>query len=120
MQAGLDVLVMDKAEFPRDKTCAGWITPATVSALELDTAEFATGRVLQPISRFITGVIGGESVEVNCGEVVSHGIRRREFDDYLLARSRARLILGTPLRAIKLTRKKINNALAPERRSLSA
>ncbi len=104
VQAGLDVLVMDKAAFPRDKTCAGWITPATVSALDLDTAEYATGRVLQPISRFITGVIGGESVEVNCGGVVSHGIRRREFDDYLLARSRARLLLGTPLRAIKRER----------------
>ena len=27
---GLDVVVMDKAEFPRDKVCAGWITPAVI------------------------------------------------------------------------------------------
>ena len=26
-QAGLDVIVMDRAAFPRDKVCAGWITP---------------------------------------------------------------------------------------------
>ena len=28
VRAGLDVLVMDKHNFPRDKVCAGWITPA--------------------------------------------------------------------------------------------
>jgi menaquinone-9 beta-reductase len=26
-QAGLDVVVIDKTRFPRDKVCAGWITP---------------------------------------------------------------------------------------------
>ena len=26
-QAGVDVLVIDKQVFPRDKTCAGWVTP---------------------------------------------------------------------------------------------
>ncbi len=31
-RAGLDVLVMDKQHFPRDKVCAGWITPAVVAA----------------------------------------------------------------------------------------
>ncbi len=25
---GLDVLILDKAEFPRQKPCAGWVTPA--------------------------------------------------------------------------------------------
>ena len=27
---GCDVVVMDKATFPRDKVCAGWITPAVL------------------------------------------------------------------------------------------
>jgi flavin-dependent dehydrogenase len=36
-QHGMDVVVMDKAVFPRDKVCAGWITPAVVDALQLDT-----------------------------------------------------------------------------------
>ncbi|MDH4066151.1 MAG: FAD-dependent oxidoreductase, partial [Acidobacteriota bacterium] len=30
VQAGLHVIVLDRARFPRDKTCAGWITPAVV------------------------------------------------------------------------------------------
>ena len=32
-RAGLDVIVMDRALFPRDKVCAGWITPGVVEAL---------------------------------------------------------------------------------------
>ena len=26
-RAGLDVVVLDRASFPRDKVCAGWVTP---------------------------------------------------------------------------------------------
>ena len=33
VRAGLDVLVMDKHIFPRDKVCAGWITPAVIESL---------------------------------------------------------------------------------------
>ena len=32
---GLDVLVLDRKAFPRDKVCAGWITPAVVEVPEL-------------------------------------------------------------------------------------
>ena len=32
-KAGCDVLVMDKSAFPRDKVCAGWITPAVIESL---------------------------------------------------------------------------------------
>ena len=37
--AGRDVLVLDRVAFPRDKACAGWITPDVVSALRLDLDE---------------------------------------------------------------------------------
>ena len=37
-QAGADVTVIDRATFPRDKVCAGWITPPVINALGLDTA----------------------------------------------------------------------------------
>ena len=30
---GLDVLVLDRKTFPRDKTCAGWITPQVIDEL---------------------------------------------------------------------------------------
>lgn len=100
-QAGLDVLVMDKQAFPRDKVCAGWITPPVVQALDLDVADYARGRVMQPIRGFRTGVLkSAAEVETRYGEAASYGIRRCEFDHYLLQRSRARLRLGEPLKTM--------------------
>lgn len=92
--AGLDVLVLDKSVFPRDKVCAGWITPQVVEELDLDVDDYRRSRVLQPIDAFITGMGERASAEVHYGNVVSYGIRRSEFDHYLLARSGARLRLG--------------------------
>jgi flavin-dependent dehydrogenase len=100
-RAGMDVIVMDRATFPRDKPCAGWITPGVVEALQLDVDAYRTGRTFQPFTGFRVGVIGRhESVAVRYGRTVSFGIRRCEFDDYLLRRSGARLALGTPVQAI--------------------
>ncbi len=102
--AGLDVAVLDKQVFPRDKVCGGWITPGVLAELEIDAAEYGRGRVLQPIHGFRTGCIGGEAVETGYGEPVSYGIRRREFDDYLLKRSQARLLEGVPLTSLERSR----------------
>jgi geranylgeranyl reductase family protein len=101
VQAGLDIAVLDKAIFPRDKICAGWITPAVVDELELDLPDYRRGRTLQPITGFRTGVIGGRPVCTQYDLPVSYGIRRCEFDHYLLARSGARLRLGEPLRSLR-------------------
>ena len=98
---GLDVLVIDKKTFPRDKTCAGWITPPVIEELELDTDAYRREHVFQPITRFRTGMIGGREVEVRYQRPVSYGIRRCEFDHYLLVRSGARLRLGEPMRALR-------------------
>ncbi|HYN06113.1 MAG TPA: NAD(P)/FAD-dependent oxidoreductase [Vicinamibacterales bacterium] len=94
VQAGLDVVVLDKASFPRDKVCAGWITPAVVRALELDLEKYSQGRTLQPFTGFRTGPLHREPRTTDFGRTISYGIRRCEFDDYLLARSRARLFTG--------------------------
>src|SRR5262245_19272324 len=85
-QAGLDVVVLDKATFPRDKVCAGWITPAVVDELELDVDDYRRSRVFQPITGFRTSVLKGPEVESHYGRPVSYGIRRCEFDHYLLER----------------------------------
>jgi len=100
LQAGLDVLVIDKQPFPRDKVCAGWITPAVVESLELDLDDYAKGRVMQPIRGFRIGTIGGAEAETRYDKAVSFGIRRCEFDHYLLRRSAARLALGEAVRSI--------------------
>jgi geranylgeranyl reductase family protein len=92
--AGLDVLVLDKSVFPRDKVCAGWITPQVVEELGMDTDDYRRSRVLQPISSFVTGMGERANSQVSYDKVVSYGIRRCEFDHYLLQRSGARLRLG--------------------------
>jgi len=98
--AGLDVVVIDRSSFPRDKVCAGWIMPRVLDALQIDPVDYARGRTWQPITAFRTGRIGGRPVETDYARPVSYGIRRCEFDDYLLRRSGARLILGEPVREI--------------------
>ena len=100
VRAGLDVLVMDKQEFPRDKVCAGWITPAVVASLQLDCDDYSQNRVMQPVRGFRTGIIGETPVETHYAQTASYGIRRREFDHYLLQRSQARLRLGAPLKTM--------------------
>ncbi|HBL46548.1 NAD(P)/FAD-dependent oxidoreductase [Gimesia sp.] len=92
--SGLDVLILDQATFPRDKVCAGWITPAVAELLDLDLAEYQKSHVLQPITRFRTGIIGGAAVQTEYAQTVSYGIRRCEFDAYLLNRCGARTRLG--------------------------
>ncbi len=98
---GLDVVVMDKASFPRDKVCAGWITPAVLDSLKLDMNDYARQHVLQPITAFRTGLINGASIETQYQTAVSYGIRRFELDNYLLKRSGARLKLGQPLKSLR-------------------
>lgn len=98
---GLDVLVLDSKTFPRDKTCAGWITPPVLDELAFDADDYRRTHVFQPITRFRTGMIGGRAVQVQYHQPVSYGIRRCEFDHYLLQRSGARLRLGEPLRTLR-------------------
>ena len=100
-QRGLDVIVLDKALFPRDKVCAGWITPEVVASLQLDTRAYAESNVLQPFQTFRTGLIDGREVETRYPDTVSYGIRRCEFDNYLLQRCGARLKLGQALESME-------------------
>lgn len=111
---GMDVMVMDKALFPRDKVCAGWITPAVVEALQLDTGDYGHRHVLQPITAFRTGLIDGADIETRYPATVSYGIRRYELDDYLLQRSGARLQLGQALESLQRDRKQwiVNDAIS--------
>ena len=100
-QAGLDVVVVDRARFPRDKVCAGWITPQVLTSLEIDTADYRSHRTFQAIKRFRVGLIGGQAeTAVDYPSPVSYGILRREFDAYLLERSGARLCVGRPVTRI--------------------
>jgi geranylgeranyl reductase family protein len=95
--SGLRVVILDRQTFPRDKVCGGWITPPVVEELEIDLQEYSRGRVLQNILGFRTSQMGGREVETDYGQPISYGIRRREFDDFLLKRCRVRIHQGVPL-----------------------
>lgn len=104
-QAGVDVMVVDKAAFPRDKVCAGWITPQVIDDLQIDVDEYRTSRTFQAITGFRVGVIGdARMVTTRYERPVSYGIRRCEFDQYLLQRSSARLLLGASVSSIRRDR----------------
>jgi geranylgeranyl reductase family protein len=100
-ESGLDVRILDRRKFPRNKVCGGWITPAVLQELSITPQEYAAGRVFQPITGFRTSRMGDLEVETRYDTPVSYGIRRWEFDHYLLARSGARVLDGEPLERLE-------------------
>lgn len=106
-ESDLEILIMDKKDFPRQKTCAGWVTPAVMEMLHIDLTDYARGRVLQKIHGFEIACLGEKPVRSDYhGDVVSYGIRRIEFDDYLLQRCGVELLLGQPFKKMQ----KIDNS----------
>jgi menaquinone-9 beta-reductase len=100
--AGWNVVVADGARFPRDKVCAGWVTPEVFQLLDLDPDEYrATGLTFQEITAFRTGLLGRRLRETRYPRVVSYGIRRCEFDDFLLRRAGVRVLEGTPVTTLR-------------------
>ena len=99
--SGLDVLLIDRRIFPRDKVCGGWITPQVLQELKIDPAEYSQCRTLQPITAFRTSRMGDPDLLTSYGKPVSYGIRRVEFDDYLVRRCGARLREGVEFRRIE-------------------
>ena len=92
--------VLDKHLFPREKPCAGWITPSVIGVLGLDLEAYSREHVCQPITGFRCGMVGGDTVQVKYDHTISYGIRRWEFDDYLVRRCGARHFLGNPVSTI--------------------
>lgn len=80
---GWDCLVLDREDFPREKLCAGWITPEVLRDLEFEAADYP--------HRFLTFevldiAIKGLHLPLRSPQ---HSIRRFEFDAWLLERSGA-------------------------------
>ena len=69
--------------------------------MDLDLADYAVGRTLQPITGFRTGLMGQPQICTQYDRTVSYGIRRCEFDHYLLDHCGARLRLHEPLRSLR-------------------
>ncbi len=85
-EAGLDVLVLDRATFPRAKLCAGWVTPEALSDLEIDPNDYPHSLMV-----FEQLHIHWKALTAR-PRVRQYSIRRFEFDDFLLRRAGARLL----------------------------
>lgn len=87
---GIDCLILERESFPREKLCAGWITPEVLSDLEFQPHDYP--------HRFLTFdalnvSIKGLRVPFRAPQ---HSIRRYEFDHWLLERS------GAPMQVHKV------------------
>jgi len=108
-RAGWNVVLADRSTFPRDKVCAGWLTPGVFPLLDLDPGEYrAAGLTLEEITAFRTGVISSSGdrrssrlIETHYPRVVSYAIRRCEFDDFLVRRACVRVLDGTPITSLR-------------------
>ena len=86
VDGGYDCLVLDREQFPREKLCAGWITPEVLEDLAFAPEDYP--------HRFLTFEVldiafKGLHVPLRSPQ---HSIRRYEFDAWLLERS------GAPVR----------------------
>ena len=85
-RAGLRVLVLDAAVFPRVKICAGWVTPEALGDLEIDPEKYPL--TIKPFEACVLEFEGARH-ETAWSSAASFGIIRREFDHYLLERAAA-------------------------------
>lgn len=82
-QHGLDVLILDKADFPRRKPCAGWVTPSLFRLLDISPRDYPLG-----LTHFTSFEISLKGVHFRL-RTDQFAIRRLEFDHWLLNRSGA-------------------------------
>ncbi|MFI5105684.1 MAG: NAD(P)/FAD-dependent oxidoreductase, partial [Terriglobales bacterium] len=62
---------------------------------------YAPARTMQPITGFRISSMGRREVDVTFPNIVSYGIQRREFDEYLLRRCGAQVREGVPITSIE-------------------
>jgi flavin-dependent dehydrogenase len=80
-QHGQDVLILDKADFPRPKCCAGWVTPKVFRMIGVNPDDCPFGVVR--VNRFVCYFKGKRLVLGNR----QFSVRRIEFDNWFLAHS---------------------------------
>jgi flavin-dependent dehydrogenase len=86
---GRDCLVLDRERFPREKLCAGWITPEVLEDLEFTPADYPHRFLTFETLRIAVKGLGFPY------RSPQHSIRRFEFDRWLLERSGADVVQHT-------------------------
>lgn len=92
--AGKQVAVIDRAEFPRVKLCAGWLSPGFWDAAGVAPSAYP--------HRLWEWHVAHVHFRGRAHAIPGHGwfIRRYELDDYLLRSSGAELVLGVQVKDV--------------------
>jgi flavin-dependent dehydrogenase len=77
-RAGLETMILDQKQFPRPKTCAGWVSPKVFKALELNPKTYP--HTLKQFKRIHFHLFGMRLPVKTC----QYAIRRYEFDQWML------------------------------------
>lgn len=85
-QHNIECLILDRAVFPREKLCAGWITPEVLNDLEIGLSDYPHGII--PLKHLHVTV---RSLRIKI-PTLQYSIRRYEFDHWLLKRSGVRVV----------------------------
>lgn len=85
-QHKIDFLLLDKEDFPRHKTCAGWITPQVLRDVNLDPEKYPGN-----FTRFTKFNVEIKQLRFTL-RTQQYAIRRFEFDDWLNAPVREHMI----------------------------
>ncbi len=80
-KAGMEVLVLDKAAFPRQKVCAGWVTPHVWKYIDTDPKDYP-----HALTHFDSFQISIKKLHFKL-KTNQYAIRRIEFDNWLLQKS---------------------------------
>lgn len=95
VKSGVKTLLLDRGNFPRVKLCAGWLSPPIWDILSISPKEYTRG--LWKWDR-VHIHFRGKNYTVNSN---GYFIRRFEFDDVLLQRSKVEKIEGYNVRLIE-------------------
>jgi len=79
-EAGLDVVLLEKAQHPREKPCGGALGPQTIQNLELDISSV----IEQTFNAAVVHTPSGHVVTLSSKELIGHIVTRSKFDGYLL------------------------------------
>lgn len=95
-QRSVHTLILEKAQFPRTKVCAGWITPRVLDLLDLSPQGYP--HTIAGFDRLFFHLFG-RTVAVKTRQ---YAIRRYEFDQWMVKRSGVKVY---PHRVKQITRK---------------
>lgn len=84
-RAGVDTIVLDKQDFPRDKLCAGWITPKVIKDLKINLDNYPGSAIEFSKLNFH---FYGKKLSIKTHQ---YSIRRFEFDNWLLQRAEVKV-----------------------------